>query len=203
MSTDSFNAIVLAGGRSGRMQADKSLLPVCGQAMVERVVSQLRPLAEEVLISAAEENKYSFMGCRIVLDRTPGQGPLMGIFSALNESDTDLNFITACDIPDLDSGFILYMSSKSNERDIVVPRSGPGLFEPLFAFYRRSLIPCIAKMLAAGEKKISPLFAACRTEYVDLPEGMTLQNLNTKEDFQAYLESLAGCSAVLSEEKND
>jgi len=190
MPREKFNAILLAGGKSGRMQADKSLLSVGGQVMVERMVSQLRLLAEEVIISATDNRKYSFLNCPVICDTSQNQGPLMGMVCALAYSKTDLNFVIACDIPEINGAFLDMMLEKTPGREIVVPVSGPGLYEPLFAFYRRSVIFRIQAMLAAEERKISPLFSLCKTEFVPLPEGFSLTNLNTRADFLAYIDCL-------------
>jgi len=180
-------AIVLAGGRSGRMKQDKSLLRIGGQTMIERVCGQLRNDFRDVLVVADAAEKYSFLGLRVVRDRIQGCGPLMGIATGLEESPRDLNLVVACDMPELDISLAHRMLGLARDRDIVVPRSADGLPEPLFAVYRKSVAAQADHLLASGERRIRPLFDHCRTGYVDLEDGQEVLNLNTREDLAAYV----------------
>ncbi len=93
-------AIILAGGKSSRMGGtDKSLLPVSGVPMIEYIAGQLEGHFDEILIGANDSEKYRFLNLPIVADFETGKGPLMGIYSCLAASASDINFVTACDIP--------------------------------------------------------------------------------------------------------
>ena len=97
-------AIIMAGGDSRRMGIDKCMLPIKtaqnaeSRPIVEVICEQLRGCFDQILISANEVEKLSFLGFEIVPDKTSGQGPLMGIASALEASANELNFVVACDI---------------------------------------------------------------------------------------------------------
>ena len=75
-------------------------------------------------------------------DEVPEQGPLMGIVSALEASTNKLNFVVACDIPKINMSFVNRMITEANESqaDIVIPVTGKGKYEPLFAIYRKRII---------------------------------------------------------------
>ena len=180
-------AIVLAGGRSGRMKQDKSLLSIDGQTMIERVCGQLRDDFQDVLIVAGDVEKYGFLGVRVVRDTELGCGPLMGIATGLEASPHDLNLVAACDIPEIDISLARRMLSRAADCDIVVPRSAGGLPEPLFAVYRKSVAGAANELLAVGERRIRPLFDRCRTHFVELTDEEQVTNLNTQEDVAAYV----------------
>jgi molybdopterin-guanine dinucleotide biosynthesis protein A len=182
-------AIVLAGGRSRRMNREKSLLPVGGKTLIETIVAQIRPFFEPILISAADKGPFAFLNLPVIEDETPGQGPLPAILTALRASPHAGNFILACDIPVIDIPFMQMILARSRRFEIVVPRYGDGKTEPLFAAYDRSVIPAIEKQLAAGERRISSLFWTCRTEFVAMDGQKWFRNLNTMEEYHAYLES--------------
>ena len=99
-------AILMAGGCSRRMGTDKSMLPVAGRPMVEHICQQLRGTFAKVVISANDAEKLAFLNLDVVADRIPGQGPLMGIASALEVSDSELNLVVACDIPEVDTALL-------------------------------------------------------------------------------------------------
>jgi len=185
-------AIVLAGGRGTRMGRDKSMLPVGARPMIEHVCAQLRDVFDEVLVSTNTPEEHAFLGLRTVPDRAPGRGPLMGIASALEASAHELNFVVACDAPDLNIALAHRLLDRAAGRDAVVPRGPGGAVEPLFAVYRKSLAPRAHRLLGAGEGRVRALFAKGRTRYVDLPPGEAVPaNLNTREEYAAHVAARA------------
>lgn len=180
-------AVIMAGGDSCRMGTDKSMLPVKGRPMVETICEQLRGSFSQILISANEVEKLTFIGLPIVRDRIPGQGPLMGIASALEASANELNFVVACDIPFIDLHYVRRMLMEADGSDAVIPTTGDEKYEPLFAVYRKSALGVINKVLSSGGRKISDLFARCRVKYIEL-EARQFTNLNTMADFEEFQE---------------
>lgn len=178
-------AIVLAGGESKRMKTDKTLLPINGRPMIEHVWNQLRYHFDEILVSASEAGKYVLPGVRVVPDRTPGQGPLMGIASALEVSTHDLNLVVACDIPEIDIALARQMLAQAEGYDVVVPRAEQSLLEPLFAVYRKSVLGVMQETLCSGERRIRAVFDRCKVKYFNLPDTRRLRNINTMEEYTA------------------
>ncbi len=180
-------AIIMAGGQSSRMGKDKSLLPVNGKPMIQHIYDQVKPFFQEIMISSNEPEKLDFLNCKVIPDQIPGQGPLMGILSALEVSSFDLNFIAACDIPFVDMDFVNRMIACAEEYDAVVPVSEPGRYEPLFAVYRKSFIPVIKKALSKGRRKISDILKEGKINYIKIKDSDIINNLNTIEDYNNYL----------------
>ena len=191
-------AIVLAGGTSERMGRDKSLLPILGRSMraasgvrtvpiIEHVCAQVRTHFGQILVAADDTEKFAFLGVDLVQDKASGQGPLMGIASALEVSAHDLNFVVACDIPTIDMPFVRKMLWEAVGADCVVPKTAQGYFEPLFAVYRKSVLPAFQRSLAAGRRKIIAALDHCYVKHVALPESLQLGNVNTLEDYECLL----------------
>jgi len=183
-------AIIMAGGGSRRMGTDKSMLDIEGQPIIERTCKRLAACFEQILISANEANKYDFLGFEIISDKVPEQGPLMGIASALEASANEINFVIACDIPQIELREvrrILSEAAKSNA-DIIIPVSKEGKYEPLFAVYRRSSLKAINKVLSSGGRKISDVFDLCKIKEVKL--GTRLVNLNTMAEYEEFQKNL-------------
>lgn len=179
-------AIILAGGISRRMHSDKSMLPIGGIPMVEHIHRQLQPHFKQTLVSANDVDKYAFLGVRIVPDSIQGQGPLMGIASALEASEYDLNFVTACDMPEVNMALVRRMLREAEGFDAVVPTT-QGRIEPLFAVYRKSVIGPFRDTLAQGKRRIRDAFDGCRVNYLDITEDNPLENLNTREDYDGFI----------------
>jgi molybdopterin-guanine dinucleotide biosynthesis protein A len=172
------------------MGVDKAGLPVPGGTLIGHVLSQIEDMFDEVLISVSAGQAADAFPCRTVEDAAPGQGPMAGILAGLKAAKNDLCAVLACDIPDIDSEFLRDLVGKARGFDIVVPVSSEGHFEPLFAVYRRSVIPEIEALVFAGEYSILALFDRCRTRKVVLKDSGWLRNLNTPEDYENYLQEL-------------
>ena len=130
-------AIILAGGKSSRMGGtDKSLLPVNGVPLIAYIAGQLEGHFDEILIGANDPEKYLFLNHRTIPDMEVDKGPLMGICSCLAASASEINFITACDIPEMNVGLISRMIKLSDEADIVMPVGAADKHEPLFEIGR-------------------------------------------------------------------
>ena len=182
-------AIILAGGQSRRMSREKPLLPVNGGYLIETIIAQIRPCFDQILISAGNRRKFAFLGLPVVEDEAPGQGPLLAILSALRASPHAGNFILACDIPVVNIPFLQTILAKAAHWEIVVPRYHDGKTEPLFAVYNRSIIPAIERQLGTGDRRISSLFKTCRSEFVPMDGQKWFRNLNTYEEYHAYIQN--------------
>lgn len=182
-------AIVLVGGVSKRMKQDKGMLLINGRPMIEHVCSQLRGNFDQILVSASDSKKYAFLGLDIIPDEVPLQGPLMGMVSALAASSNDLNLVVACDIPEIDITFARQMLAEAEKYDVVIPRTADGMLEPLFAVYRKSVLSTMKKVLSSGERRVRAIFDHCNVKYVHLSDGKRPRNLNTMEEYRAYIKN--------------
>lgn len=181
------SAVVLAGGESSRMGRDKSLLPVNGRPLIAHIVDQLRPLFTDLRISTNDPGKYGFLGVETVADETSGQGPLMGILSSLEAARNDLVLVTACDIPEVNTGVIRIMLREATGFDAVVPLSGNGRAEPLFALYRKSMIQPIRRLMKQGARRISDVFDSGRIRFLEMGDDRWLLNLNSPDEYARFL----------------
>ena len=180
-------AIILAGGSSSRMGRDKSMLPIAGHPMIKHVYEQIRPFFAETLVSSNDAALHDFLGATVVADDVAGKGPMMGIVSALRASANDVNFVIACDMPEVDTGLMRAMLRQVRDCDAVVPKVGTDFYEPLFAVYRKSALPAMEKLVQSGNNKIIDSFSRCRVRYVDLP-GRQFRNINTRAEYYGLVQ---------------
>ncbi len=180
-------AIIMAGGKSRRMGRDKSMLAVNGEPVIKHIFKQLYPHFNQVLVSSDEVSRYSFLGVKVVPDEDANKGPLMGIASALRVSANQVNFVIACDIPEVDIGFVRQMVRESKNFDAVVPQAGPSRYDPLFAIYKKNTLVVIDKAIASGNYRIIDPLRYCKVNYINLAYGQQLKNLNTMKDYQQFV----------------
>jgi molybdopterin-guanine dinucleotide biosynthesis protein A len=159
----------------------------------------LEPLVAAITVVGSPEH-YRPLGLRAIADqnfrladdKTGALGPLAGIASALTETDTIWNLILACDLPYLTSDWLDWLLARAmvSSQQIVMPRTSRGL-EPLAAVYRRECALPIVASLERGVRKVTDALLEFRIEFVseqewaDLdPDGKTLQNMNTPNDYE-------------------
>ncbi len=111
----------------------------------------------------------------------------MGIASALRVSASEINFVIACDIPEVDISFVRQMVRESKGFDSVVPQSGPEQYEPLFTVYKKSALAAIDKAIASGNYQIIEPLKYCKVNYINLAHDRQLKNLNTMKDYQKFV----------------
>jgi molybdopterin-guanine dinucleotide biosynthesis protein A len=161
------------------------MLQLKGRPIIEHICEQLRGTFNQILISTKEAKKYAFLGFDCIPDKMPGQGPLMGIASALEASVNELNFVVACDIPHIDIRFVRKMLAEARGADIVIPTTGNGRNEPLFAIYNKSALKSMNQVLSSGKRKISDTFSHCKVKYIKLG-AKQFTNLNTMAEYEEF-----------------
>jgi len=186
INTESCTAIVLAGGKSNRMGTDKALLPIRGTTLIETIINQIKDLFSEIIISASEKGKYDFLNYRVITDERQGEGPLMAILSCLRASKNRINFVTACDTPDMNIDFLKKLLYEGKTFDIAVPKYKDGRYEALLAVYTKNIIPVIEEELQKKSRKISRIFSKCKMKYIEMDNETWYKNLNTMEDYSSY-----------------
>lgn len=189
-------AVVLAGGNSKRMGCNKAELLIKNRPLIDKIIEQLQPNFEEILICTNNKQLSKLISSnykyKIVCDEEKGRGPLMGIYTGLKTSSFNINFVIACDIPEIKTEFVRKMIRyvENNNYQIVVPTTGENLNEPLFAVYAKSVLPEIEEMLNKDKNKISYVFDEVDTKYLELEEKSRFININTHDDYQNYISRL-------------
>ena len=176
-------AIIMAGGKSARMKSDKLLLPVNGIPLIQHVYNQIKNYFSEILISSNYISNYSFLNVKIVQDKIPGCGPLMGIASAMDSSANDINFVIAGDIPEIDKDLMLSIIEQCRNYDGVIPVNSKNQYEPLFAVYKKSMLSTIFKHLSEGKYKITDCLKNFNIKYMKHKKINRLININDINDY--------------------
>ncbi len=187
---EAIGAIILAGGASRRMGRNKALLPWDGRPLIAHIAAQLRRCTDDVVISTNDPTAYAFLAARMVPDRQPGAGPLMGLASCLASASHERNLLVGCDMPHIPLPTVRALLAHSDGYDAVVPRTIAGHAEPLFAIYNRRCLAAAEAALAEGHQRMTDLLDRVRVRWVDAADlrGNDWNcNLNTPEDYQAAI----------------
>ncbi len=180
------DALILAGGESRRMGADKSLLPYGGQTLIEHVAAQLTPLAKVVRISTGGQAPHVALGLPLVPDLRPDCGPLMGIASGLRATSRDWTLVVATDMPTLPLHLLAVLWEYTGSARCIVPQTYEGRLQPLFALYHRDLADEILAFLERGDRRVLDFIGFCGATIVATPE-VKIANLNDRRDYNNAL----------------
>lgn len=198
--------VILAGGESRRMGTTKALLPCRGGRFIEAIHRQLLELFEEVIVVTNTPDLYDFLPCRKVTDLHVGKGALAGIHAGLHHSSNQRIFVTACDMPYLNSSLIRELAALMGENAALVPESDSGI-EPLHALYAKSALPAMDLSLSAGVRRIVDTFDRFPVRIVPASEVGCLdpafgsfRNINTPADYYRLRDSEQNQKATLMED---
>lgn len=191
-------AAILAGGRASRFGGrDKSALLVGGRSILDRQMTELAQIADDILVVGAPSCLRSEGSVRLVTDRLPDCGPMGGLDAALAAARHDALVVVACDMPFVTAPFLRHLLALTREAEAVVPRTERG-YHPLCAAYTRACRAAVARCLAEGRLKMSELLRDLRVREVSTAEiepfgdrDRLLANVNTPAEFEA-LEALQG-----------
>lgn len=178
-------AVILAGGRARRMGGiDKGLVEVDGQPMIKRVIQQIEPQADQIIINANRNiQEYDKLGYPVVSDTLSGfQGPLAGFLSTMQHCHTDFIATVPCDGPLLPTDYIERMAKALEEYGIAVAHDGQRL-QPVHALISTKLENSLQQFLEGGDRKIDRWYAEhdyATVDFSDMPE--TFLNINTLEE---------------------
>ncbi|MDI6631959.1 MAG: bifunctional molybdenum cofactor guanylyltransferase MobA/molybdopterin-guanine dinucleotide biosynthesis adaptor protein MobB [Bacillota bacterium] len=156
--------VVLAGGKSTRMGANKAFLSLEGHSLIERVVAELRKAFPEVLVVGDPET-YRGLADRVVADIFPEAGPLGGIHAGLTFASYDPVFVAACDLPFVEGSLASLIVERLDGFDAAVPCVG-GRLQPLFAAYRKTCLGPVTRSLEAGRRRVVGFLGEVRVCYL-------------------------------------
>jgi len=196
------SCIILAGGKSSRLENDKVLETVGNRSLLQRVISGVSLLSNDIIIVTASEQTVpeciDYPKLRIVTDICPGKGPLGGIYTGLATSTSFYNLVVASDMPFLNQALLRYMIQLSANFDLVAPRVGD-LVEPLHTVYTRNCLAPIEHMIKQGKLRVNLLFSLVKARYVEAeeierfdPKHLSFFNVNTEADLKRARELAGG-----------
>ncbi|MFQ5649937.1 MAG: NTP transferase domain-containing protein [bacterium] len=187
MSSQDVSAAILAGGTSSRMGQNKALLFVDGKPMIARVVDSLREQFEQIVVISNQQQEYRFLNLPVYPDAVANFGPLAGIYTALQRSQTEHCLVVACDLPFLSRQLIRFLCENCAPYDVLAFESESGV-EPLCAVYKKKCLPVIKAQIELGEHKVSQFYDKVRTRIVRMEPGLVFYsrhaflNVNTPDE---------------------
>jgi molybdopterin-guanine dinucleotide biosynthesis protein A len=190
---NNITAFILAGGKGKRLTHKKSLIQINKKPLILQTVIDLLSIFSNVILLSDSRELYSFLDIPIYKDIIKNIGPLGGIYTGLNISETDWNFFIACDMPFINLDIIkILMENISDKYDCIIPFV-KGYYEPLFAFYNKRATEYISNSIGQNEYKIQSFFKNINIKKIHENEfegidniDNTFVNINTKNDIENF-----------------
>ena len=183
--------MILAGGSSKRMGKDKACLLFGGQTFLDRIISQLDGICD-IYLSVGRSDPYADDSVIHIQDDYENCGPIGGIQKALNSCQNEVLFVTACDMPLMDSQFAFYLASFMEEDvDAVVPVDRDGRKHVLAALYHKRIGRIVESQLQNGENRVRSVLEKIRVRYVQIQDHdmeKKLKNVNHLEEYERLVE---------------
>ena len=187
---------ILAGGGSTRFGRDKALVEVGGLPMLGRMIALVRNVATNVKVVGSPQ-KYAKFEREMVSDQWPGEGPLGGIITALEDAakspaPREWNLVLSCDMPFLTREWLTFLCERAaiSEVQVVLPHSTQGP-EPLCACYRTDAAGALRAAFESGIRKVTLGLQHVTTEVLDEADwkrfdsaGRLFWNMNTVADYE-------------------
>jgi molybdopterin-guanine dinucleotide biosynthesis protein A len=183
--------LVLAGGHSRRMGADKAALRVGGRTQLEQAMTLLAPHVARAFVSVRKDQRADPLRAAYeqIEDTREDLGPIAGIAAALERFPQSAWLVLACDLPLLDAATLACLvRERAPERLATAFRSShDGLPEPLCAVWEPASRAALGPYLARGKNCPRKFLIGADVHLIEEPNPRALDNANTPEDYAAAM----------------
>jgi molybdopterin-guanine dinucleotide biosynthesis protein A len=187
------NGLVLAGGKSERMQRDKGKIDYHGVEQRTHMNNLLSSLTEKSFISIRNEQKVEFSAeTDTIEDVYFGLGPYGAILSAFQKDPNSAWLVTACDQPLLNKETLEYLiaSRNTSKEATAFYNSDTDFPEPLITIWEPKAYSRMLYFLSLGYSCPRKVLINSDIELVRLADEMALKNANTPEEYDNLLAML-------------
>jgi molybdenum cofactor guanylyltransferase len=178
--------IILAGGKSSRMNSDKGLLTLNKQTFIEIIYNTAKEVSNDITIVCNKPNYPEFENAIFVKDDFIEKGPLSGLYSGLMASKSKYNIVLSCDIPLIKTDILNNLITNIENNDVVISKYKDKT-HPLIAIYSKNIIPNVKNAIENKQLRLMEFVKSSKFTVVDFSAKIELENcftnINTKEDY--------------------
>jgi molybdenum cofactor guanylyltransferase len=174
MLMSELTGLIVAGGRSSRMGAQKGLVLFGGKPLITYSVELLIQICSNVIISA-NSSAFDFLKMPVIADSTSGGGPMTGIYSGLMAASTEYVLVLSCDMPLINLGLLEYLIASSDDAKAAVAFH-KGFPEPLCGIYHRELIAELKSHIAEEKFKLISFLEKINARFISINESLPFYN---------------------------
>jgi len=206
MSAPTLHGLILAGGLSTRMHRDKAALEYQGRSQLDRAFELASRHAAKVFVSVRADQTLDPTRAHrpMIVDSVAGEGPIVGIRSALAAHPQVAWLVLACDLPFLSDATIEYLVRERNAAGSAAgfatayKSAHDGLPEPLCAIWEPAAAKALADYQAGGGHCPRKFLIRHGARLLEPQDARALDNVNTPEE---YIQALSALSALSVRDK--
>lgn len=191
-ATPVLKGLVLAGGKSTRMQRDKGLIDYHGKPQRKVMYEQLETLGVEAYMSCREDQVGELADFRTIPDTLNGLGPFGAIASAFMEDPDAAWLVVACDLPFLSAETLQFlMDNRSPSATATAFQSPANEFpEPLISIWEPRAYGTLMHFLTLGYSCPRKVLINSPIELLQAPVSEALTNVNDPAEYEAAQKKL-------------
>ena len=187
--------LVLCGGKSTRMGADKCDMDYHGVPQGQYLYDQLRPLCDKTFLSLRKEQQLSWSGSfPIIRDQDEFKGPFNGLLSAHKAHPEAAWLVVACDLPMLTTAILQELVEARDPEAVATAYATKesGLPEPLVALWEpHGLTQAIAYLQKASSSCPRKFLIRSEAALVTAADDQYLMNANSPAERELALKQLS------------
>jgi len=195
--------LVLAGGASSRMRRDKAVLLYQGKSQLDRAFELANRHVARVFVSvrASQMTEPTRASKPLIVDSVDGEGPIVGIRSALSEYPDVAWLVLACDLPFLSDATIERLLAERDVSKVATAylSAHDGLPEPLCAVWEPSAAGALSAYQSGGGRCPRKFLMSHPVLLLEPRDRQALDNVNTPEEYaeaQGALDSAIGAKPL-------
>lgn len=192
--------LLLAGGRSRRMQADKAAVAYGARPQLAEAFELLGRHVRRAWVSVRADQVGEPLRASYpqIVDGTAGRGPIAGIIAAQAQHPQAAWLVLACDLPRLDDATLAALVGRRDARRLATAflSRHDGLPEPLCAIYEPGSREAILAQVAAGRDCPRKFLTGHDVLLLEPVSSTALDNANTPEDAAAVRAALGARGAA-------
>lgn len=180
-------ALILIGGQSARMGAEKYLMSVNGQPQYVHLYQLLTEAGLEVCISCnVEQYKTLPSSYYKLVDQYDAIGPIGGLVAAINHSPEEAWLVVACDLVNITSETITQlMQATDEEHDVITYQlSESKHLETTVTIYQPSSYRAVLDAVDSGLFSLQRILSNCKVKTINPSTNEELKNVNSPEDLK-------------------
>jgi molybdenum cofactor guanylyltransferase len=188
------HGLILAGGSSTRMHRDKAALQYGGRRQLDRAFEHAARHVERVFVSVRAGQSTDPTRARrpLIVDCVEGEGPIVGIRSALAAHPDAAWLVLACDLPFLSDTALTQLLRERDPTALATAfrSTHDGLPEPLCAIWEPAAASALAAYQAGGGRCPRKFLIRNAAPLLDPLDRRALDNVNTPEEYTAAAAAL-------------
>ena len=190
--------LILAGGLSSRMQRDKAALAYQGRSQLDRAFDLVGRHASKSFVSVrSTQIAEPTRALRpLIIDSVEGEGPIVGIRSALAAHPETAWLVLACDLPFLTDAVLeqLLVERDPNVLATAFLSAHDGLPEPLCAVWEPAAAVALSAEFKGGALCPRKFLRTHAVKLIEPRDRRALDNINTPEEYALAQGALASQS---------